>query len=44
MTRAPAQFVFHVLVCNNSVVYKGYSLKLPQHDGSTCGAIIHDIT
>lgn len=44
MTRAPAQFVFHVLICNNFVVYEGYALKLPQHDENTCGAIIHTYT
>lgn len=44
MTRAPAQFVFHVLVCNNFVFYEGYFLKLPQHDGNTCGAKMHDVT
>lgn len=44
MARAPAQFVFHVLICNNSVFYEGYFLKLPQHDGNTCGALTHGVT
>lgn len=42
MTPAPAQFAFHVLVHNHFVFYEGYFLKLPQHDGNTCGDVIHD--
>lgn len=42
-TPDPPQFVFHVLVCNNLEFYEGYFLKLPQHDGNTCGAVIHDV-
>lgn len=44
MARAAAQFGFHVLLCNNFVFYEGYFLKLPRHDGNTCGAVMHDVT
>lgn len=44
MTQAPAEFVFHVLICNHFVFYEGYFLKLCQHDGNICGALIHDVT
>lgn len=44
VTQAPAEFVFHVLICNHFVFYEGYFLKLCQHDGNICGAFIHDVT
>lgn len=44
VTQAPAEFVFHVLICNHFVFYEGYFLKLCQHDGNICGALIHDVT
>lgn len=43
LTRDPARFVFHVLVCNNFAFYEGYFLKLPRHDGNTCGALVRDV-